>query len=247
VKLTAVGCSGSMPGPDSTASCYLVAYSGYRVVLDLGNGSLGALQSHVSLDDIDAIVISHQHADHCLDLIPLIVRLKWDPRRSGKRIRLIGPSTLPARLTAAYDYPACDLALGDLFDFSASGAMDVGPFGLTVMRANHPGEAYSVRLEAAGRSLTFSGDTGTNPGLVDLARGTDLALFEAGWPAGSPSGTGLHLSPAEAGEHARAAGAARLVVTHVPPWASRDEARVEAEAAFGSAVEVAVPGAVFEI
>lgn len=104
-----------------------------------------------------------------------------------------------------------------------------------------------MRIEADDRALVYSGDTGTSADLVDLAMGADVALFEAGWPAGSPDGEGLHLTPAEAGMHARAAGVGRLIVTHVPPWASREAAREEAALTFGDAVELATPGATFEI
>lgn len=246
-----------MPGPDSASSCYLVEHEGFRLVLDLGSGSLGALQNFVSLDDIDAILISHQHADHCIDLVPFLVAKKWNPATSCDRTLVIGPAALGPRLVAAYDWPAGgdgasdawsdSIAIDDLLHLQQPSDGTLGPFTLTWGVASHPGESWSMRLTAAGRSLVYSGDTGPTAALVDLARGADVALFEAGWPAGSDPGRGLHLTPAEAGEHARAAEVDRLIVTHVPPWASRDKAVAEAQEAFGRRVELAMPGAVFEI
>ena len=67
MRLTVIGCSGSFPGPDSPASCYLVEHDGFRLLLDLGNGSLGVLQRYIALDEIDGIALTHLHADHCLD------------------------------------------------------------------------------------------------------------------------------------------------------------------------------------
>ncbi|MDT4924242.1 MAG: hypothetical protein QOG01_1955, partial [Pseudonocardiales bacterium] len=68
MKVTVLGCSGSVPGPDSAASGYLIEAEGYRLLLDLGHGAFGALQRYVQPTDVDAIVISHLHPDHCIDL-----------------------------------------------------------------------------------------------------------------------------------------------------------------------------------
>lgn len=247
MKLTIVGCSGSMPGPDSTSSCYLVEHDGFSIVLDLGSGSLGALQRYVGLDDIGAIVISHQHTDHCIDLLPFMVSKKWNPTTSRDRTLVIGPSTLGDRLTVAYDLPVGDFVLDELLYVQQPADGALGPFTLSFARAAHPGEAWSVRLTAGGRSLVYSGDTGATPDLVALADGADVALFEAGWPAGAPAGQGLHLTPAEAAEHAQRAGVERLIVTHVPPWASREAAHAEAKQAFDGQIELALPGLTFEI
>ena len=102
MKLTIVGCSGSMPGPASTASCYLLEHDGYRVVVDLGHGSVGALQRHIALTDIDAIVFSHLHADHCIDLTALYVAHRYGPSHFAERIPVLGPPDTAERLAAAY-------------------------------------------------------------------------------------------------------------------------------------------------
>src|SRR5207342_2476687 len=91
VKLTVVGCSGSFPGPDSPASCYLVEEDGCRVVLDLGNGALGRLQRHVSLDDVDAVIISHLHVDHVIDLCSYYVARRYRPDGPLAPLRVIAP------------------------------------------------------------------------------------------------------------------------------------------------------------
>ncbi len=93
MKLTVLGCSGSMPGPDSPASGYLVEAEGYRLVLDMGNGAFGALQRYLRPTDVDAIVISHLHADHCIDLTAYIVALRY----GGDGYRSAAPSADPDR------------------------------------------------------------------------------------------------------------------------------------------------------
>jgi len=79
VRLTVIGCSGSYPGPDGPASCYLFEAEGFRLVIDLGSGAIGVLQRHIRISDIDAVCLSHQHPDHCLDLCPLWVARMFGP------------------------------------------------------------------------------------------------------------------------------------------------------------------------
>ncbi|MDQ1641319.1 MAG: hypothetical protein QOJ90_670, partial [Actinomycetota bacterium] len=79
MRLTVIGCSGSFPGPDSPASCYLVEADGFRVVVDLGNGALGPLQRHCAIGDIDAVLLSHLHPDHVMDVLSLYVARSYDP------------------------------------------------------------------------------------------------------------------------------------------------------------------------
>src|SRR5699024_494505 len=110
MRLTIIGCAGSYPGPDSPASCYLLEehHQGrtFRLLLDLGNGALGPLQRHVHLSDIDAVALSHLHADHCLDLCGMYVVRKYHPDGPMGRLDVHGPADAPGRLARAYDLPA---------------------------------------------------------------------------------------------------------------------------------------------
>ncbi|HWG92689.1 MAG TPA: MBL fold metallo-hydrolase, partial [Mycobacteriales bacterium] len=119
------------------------------------------------------------------------------------------------------------------------GSRTIGPFQVDTVRSNHPVECHAMRLTAGGRSLTYSGDTGECPDLVELARGTDLFLCEASWTHSPDNPPGVHLSGREAGEHAAQAGVGRLVVTHVVAWADPDAVVAEARAAFDGPVEQA--------
>ncbi len=219
MKLTIVGCSGSMPGIDSAASCYLIEGLGTRIVVDLGSGSIGPLQRYVALETIDAIVISHLHADHCLDACAFVVWHRYSERSRGL-MPLYGPAGTRERLAAAYERPESDL--DDVFDFhelDAQTTVVVGDLRLSFARMNHPVETYAVRVDGASTSITYSADTGVCAGLVTLASGSDVLLCEAARPDGDPDyPTGLHLTGSQAGEHAAAAGVGRLLLTHIPPW-----------------------------
>lgn len=247
MKLTVLGCSGSLPGPDSPAAGYLVESDRYRVVLDLGNGAVGALQRYVVLRDVDAIVLSHLHADHCLDMTSFMVALRYGPDRPRARIPVIGPEDTERRISAAWDANGSDLGLRELFDFATPTPGDLGPFEVSFAVMNHPVPTFGVRMTAGGRSLVYSGDTGECEALVTLAAGADTLLAEATFRPDDPYLPNLHLTGAQAGQHAARAGVGRLIVTHVPPWASRGAAAAEAATTFRGDVVAAEPGAEFEI
>ncbi|RKE19240.1 MBL fold metallo-hydrolase [Streptomyces sp. TLI_171] len=250
MKLTVVGCSGSFPSVDSPCSSYLVEADGYRLVVDLGNGALGALQKYTGLYDVDAILLSHLHADHCVDLCAYWVARNYRVEGCPDPVPVHGPAGTADRLARAYDMPEKP-GMTEVFDFHdlTDGArLALGPFTVTAARVNHLDcEAYGFRIEAGGRSLVYSGDTGVCPELVELARDTDLFLCEAAYTDGKETFDSIHLNGRQAGEHATAAGAKRLVLTHIPPWTEPERNRVDAAAAFAGPVDLARAGAVYDL
>jgi ribonuclease BN (tRNA processing enzyme) len=160
---------------------------------------------------------------------------------------VIGPAGTRARLEAAYDPYARKLGLNELFNFSTPRAGELGPFQVSYAPTNHPVPTNAVRLSVGGTTLVYSADTGVSDEVVSLAKDADVFLCEASFGADEPYVPDLHLTARQAGEHAERAGAGRLLVTHVPPWLSRDQAADEAAAVFSGTVETAAPGAEFEI
>ena len=262
MRLIVLGCSGSGPGPDSPASGYLVEAGDARLVLDLGNGTLGALQRHLDPWELDAVAFSHLHPDHCADFTSLVVHRRYHPYPphdpATRPLAVHAPAEAPDRFAAAYAPSAVERAetdLTDVFTFHAltDGAKsDVGDATLTARRVDHPCEAYALRVDAGGRSLVYSGDTGPCSALVELAQGADVLLCEATWPHvmpqwGDEPPTGVHLSGRQAGEHAAAAGAGRLLITHVPAWFSGEELLAEAKAAFDGPVDLVASDAAYDV
>lgn len=248
MKLTIVGCAGSFPSVASPASCYLLQapYEGrtYSVVMDLGNGALGPLQSYVDPAEVDAVMLSHLHADHCLDLCGYYVFRKYLPAGALPRIPVYGPADTADRLARAYDL---DVAPGmtEQFDFVAwptGRAIELGPFTITTSLMAHPVEAYGLRIEHDGHAIVYSGDTGPTDALVELAHGADALLCEASFVESGDNPPGIHLTGAQAGEHAARAGVDRLLVTHIPAWTDRDTVAAEAKDTFGGAIDLVEPG-----
>jgi ribonuclease BN (tRNA processing enzyme) len=249
VLVTVIGCSGSFPGPDSPASCYLVEADGFSLLLDLGSGALGSLQRHHSLYEVDAVCLTHLHADHCLDLCGYWVARRYCPEGPRPKIPVYGPDGTAERMARAYDLDP-EPGMREAFDFTShhTGPREIGPFRVTTAPMNHPVVAYGFRVEYDGQVVAYSGDTGACDELVDLARDADLFLCEASFldKPGLPSD--LHLTAREAGEHAARAGVDKLVLTHLVPW--NDPARSLAEAkatCFPGRIELARQGVTYDL
>lgn len=249
MRLTVVGCSGSFPGPESAASCYLVEHDGYALVLDLGSGALGPLQRHVDLDAVDAVLVSHLHADHCADLCGYYVARRYRPVPTLlEPLAVHGPAGTRRLIAGAYG-GISEQHLSEVFSFHdvTAGVACLGPFALTAARTAHPVECYAVRLEVAGAVLVYTGDTGPSAAVTELADRADLLLAEASFVEGGLNPPDLHLTGREAGVMAQRAGAGRLVVTHVPPWHDPQLAVAEARGTFDGPVELARAGATFDV
>jgi ribonuclease BN (tRNA processing enzyme) len=213
----------------------------------MGNGALGELQRHCGLYDLDAIFLSHLHADHCIDMCGYFVARYY--RHDGGRcapIPVYGPEGTEQRLTTAYaDTPSAS-SMSEVFDFHTvkPGRHEIGPFTVRTERVCHPVEAYGIRVEHDGRSLAYSGDTGACAALDELAADSDLFLCEAAFTHGKENIPDLHLNGREAGASAARAGARRLVLTHIPPWTDPQVNLADARAVYAGPAELAVAGRV---
>ncbi len=256
MRLTVVGCSGSVPGPDAAASCYLVeaddaAGRTWRVVLDLGSGALGPLQRHLDPTRLDAVLLSHLHADHCLDLCGLYVMLRHGPGapRVGP-LPVTGPAGTAARMARAYDL-APEPGMRPELSFAAwthAEPVRIGPLTVTPWRVEHPVEAYGLRVEHDGRVLAFTGDTDACDALRPLCRDAELVLADSAFVDGRDAARGVHLSGRRAAEAVVAAGGVgRLVLTHLPPWNDPQVCLAQARAVWDGPLEVARAGATYEV
>jgi ribonuclease BN (tRNA processing enzyme) len=260
VRVTVVGCSGSIPGPDAPASCYLVEADGvdadgqprtWRVVLDLGNGALGALQRYVDPASLDGVLLSHLHPDHCLDLCGLYVLLRYRPGASRTtRLPVWGPAGTADRMARAYDLGPRP-GMTRTFDFSTyrpGEPLTIGPLIITPVPVRHPVPAFGLRVEHAGKVLAYTGDTDSCESLKSLCRNASMVLADSAFVEGRDLDTGIHLSGRRAAEAAvEAGGVERLVLTHLPPWNDPQVCLAEARAVWDGPLEVAVAGSTYDL
>jgi ribonuclease BN (tRNA processing enzyme) len=252
MKLTVVGCSGSFPGPDSPASCYLVesAHEGrtFRLLLDLGSGALGYLQRYIELESVDGVVLSHLHADHCLDLCSFYVVRKYSPSGPMDVLPVYGPEGTGDRIAHAYDLPS-EAAMSRQFDFRPfpGEPFSMGPFTVSVARVDHVIAAYAVKLVDATGTLVYSGDTALCASLEEFSEGADLLLAEASFLDDPDNPRHVHMTGKDAASVAQRANVRQLVLTHIPPWHSPEAVLAEASPHFTGQTSLARAGGTFEI
>lgn len=267
MRLVVIGCAGSFPSAASAASSYLVQAEGpdghggtrtWNVLLDLGNGALGPLQHHLDPAALDALVVSHLHADHVADVVVLNVILRYEPgERDRAPMLLYGPAGTEARLAqlAGHD-PATDTS--EQFDVRAwqpGVAVQVGPLSIEPVSVEHPVPAYGLLVRGPSEddptrtvTLAYTGDTDECEGLATLARDADLLLSEAAYLETTPGAPrGVHLTGRRAGLAAERGGARRLVLTHLVAWNPPEESRAEAAAVYAGPIDIAHPGQVYAL
>jgi ribonuclease BN (tRNA processing enzyme) len=236
LDLTVLGCSGSYGAPAGGAcSGYLVRAGDANIWMDCGNGSFANLQQHIDPAELSAVVISHGHADHCVDIYGLHVLYRYGLDRSG--LPVYTPEGLESVLEGLVG------TFGDTFDWRTVGDGDkasVGEAQLRFSRTDHPPPTVAVEVAHAGKRLIYTADTGPEWTVGAFDSGADLVLSEATY-LHDDIRVAIHLSAHQAGEHAREAAARKLMITHLWPTLDPVASAEEASEAFGGAVTLAAP------
>jgi len=231
--LTVLGGTGGYPEPGQACSGFLIDWDGFRVVLDLGYATLPRLLAYVPDGGVDAVVITHEHPDHCIDLHGLF-RIRRFGGPAAHRLPLYCPAGVLARLEGLEP----DVELQSVFDVHGlPGSYQLGPFALSCMELPHFVQNVGIRLDTQTAAIAYTGDTGPDPLLAELGRDVDLYIVDAtDWPGESDKPVRNLLTAEEAGRWAARAGAARLLLTHFWPGNDRQAAILAAQEAFGGEV-----------
>ena len=241
MRITVLGACGAWPTPGQACSGFLVEYEGFQLIIDLGYATVPRLLEWTSAERIDAVLISHGHPDHCADLNPLL------------RARALGEDppaplpvhALPGALDAvlALDRPETLAGSYTLSEFDGGARFRVGPFEIHVRLLPHWVPNAGMRITAGGRTVTYTGDTGPSPDVIELARNADLLIADATFVEHVPRADAPFLTSArQAGEQATAAGAGNLLLSHLWPGTDADAARESAARRFSGGVQVAQTG-----
>lgn len=242
MKVTVLGSSGSAPNTGNPSSGYLVTHGDVVLVLDMGFGTFAALLDHVDPRDVDAVVVSHGHADHCADLLAAGHWFAYGPGRGGA-IRMVVPDGVRDRFRGFTNDGDPEHALATAMAFEpAGGDLGFGDVRVRFWPANHSVPAVATRIEADGFSMTYTGDTGPSGPVERFAARTDLLLAEATWQGSGDPSWPFHLTARQAGEMAARAGAEALMLTHIRPDLDPVVSIAEAEAAYGRLPTIATPG-----
>ncbi len=258
IALTILGKSPSWQDRDGSCSSYLVEVAGLELLIDCGSGAFAKLRSHHDYARIDAIVITHLHADHTLDLVPFAYALTFGPKLREGRPLLFGPPGARAawrRLCGVWGSETLIEEAFELREYDPVAELEIEAARVRFQLVPHyiPTYALDVRVDGDPRRLVFSADCGPNDELVEFARGAQLLLIEStlsDQPAGNGADSGEppgHLTAAQAGAIGARSGAERLVLTHFSDQLDAAAQRAQAQAAFGGPVELAREGDRYEI
>jgi ribonuclease BN (tRNA processing enzyme) len=263
VRITVLGKSPAWQDADGACSGYLVEDGETCLLVDCGSGVFAKLRRFCDYVDVDAVVITHMHADHFLDLIPFACALTYAPRQQPVPVerwpgtdspacpRLLVPAGATEILRTIAGAGGQPYLLDQAFamsEYDIAQTVEIGTLSVRFQPVPHflPSNAIQVRCQAGGR-FTFGADHGPTDALDGFADDSDLMILEATLPRPERDGPRGHLTPAEAGEHAARCNAGRLVLTHISDELDWEWALAEARAAFAGPVEVAREGAVYEV
>ncbi|HEX2231760.1 MAG TPA: MBL fold metallo-hydrolase [Thermoleophilaceae bacterium] len=264
MQLTVLGKSPSWQDAGGACSGYLVEEGDTKILIDCGNGVFAKLRERVDYVDVDAVLLSHLHADHFLDLVPFAYALTYAPRQQPVPVDRWPGTDDPARPALHAPHGARETfrrvvgAWGnddliekafDLREYDEADELTIGPVNVKFQGVPHFTDTYAMCLTSnngAGK-IIYGADCSPTDALTNFASGSDLMLIEATLPRPERTGERGHLTPREAGEHGRAAGVRRLVLTHISDELDSDWACDEATAGFQGPVEMAREGATYEV
>ena len=248
LRITVVGSSCSIPRPGRACSSYLIESAGAAIVADLGSGAFANLRRYVEIDGVDAVIVSHMHADHFLDVVPMRYALKYGTRATDRKTSLYlppGGARMLHELVNTFAPESGDF-LGDVFDvrtYDPAAELRIGDVTVRFAPTSHYIATYAMRFEAAGAAVAYSADTAPDDRVVALARGADAFVCEATLTleaeAQVPRG---HVSAREAAKMASDAGVRRLLISHYPSTADVDELERVARVGYAGPVDVVDDG-----
>jgi ribonuclease BN (tRNA processing enzyme) len=232
-----IGFWGAYPGRGEATSGYLLQSKGFSLLLECGSAVLSLLPRFIDIASLDAVLLSHYHADHVADLgcLQYAVKVQTDLGLRSDLLPLYGPEGDACPCLTYHEYTEGRYV-------NPEEPAQIGPFTVTFQETNHPAVCYAMRIESEGKSIAYTADTGWYDGLIDLAAGADLLLCETslynryfGWVDG-------HLTAGEAGKLASTAGVRRMVLTHLPHSGEHGELLKEVGEEFTGPAELAATG-----
>ena len=255
MRLTILGGSAARPNAGQGCSGYLVDTGSTRLVLDLGPGTLPELRRHTDFRTLEAVVISHLHVDHVLDLVALRFALAYNPVRPAGPVPLWMPPGGEAFL-AAVGSAFAGKAEGETFfddvftitEYDPTSALTIGDARVTFTPTIHYVPCWAIRVEAnEGRALLYTADTGPDTDFSRLAGNIAVLAGDAGQPE-PIKGEAVrgHSTATEMGSLATALGVETLVLSHLWEEVGRDRYAARAASTFDGPIVVALPGATVE-
>lgn len=244
MKVTVVGYWGGYPDKDGATSCYLVESNGYTLALDMGSASLSKIQQFKEVEDLDAVIISHYHADHVADIgvlqYALLVRSKvlgfdkvlpiYGHRNNGSELEF-------EKLT--HDYTKAT-------EYNPDEILHLGPFTITFFKTKHGVPCYGMKITDGIQTLVYTADTAYDPSLASFAMNADLLITDCNFYKGMDATSSGHMTSEECAKIAEESCVGTLILSHLPQFGNLEQLRSEAEEIFSCEVLLASEGLIWD-
>lgn len=250
MRLTVLG--GSAASPNTGAGCagFLVQRGETSIVLDMGPGALQELRKHADFRTLSAVIISHMHVDHVLDLIALRHALAYNPIPAPGPLPVWlppGGAAILAQVTATFDLcddPGTFSSTVRAQEYDPAQALRIGELDVRFQRTVHILPTWAMRISAPGGDLGYTADGGPTSSWNDLLRGVRVLIAEATLidPGSRPGAQRGSLTAGEAGELAQRSHAQTLLLAHMWEELGFETARDLARTTYGDTIELARPG-----
>lgn len=242
MHVTVLGAGASFPRPGGACSGFLFSSGATHVWVDAGNGTFSRLVEHIALEDLDALFLTHVHADHIADVLPLMYALALTDGLGDRPLPVYSPVPVEKGMKAFLGGGSQEM-FGRIFDVRMTdGPITVGALRIEPFSTTHPVDSNGVRVRSNGRCIVYTSDTAYFEGLADECRDADLLICEATYVDGITADAGVHMWAAQTGQVAADANVKSLVLTHILPTVDPDRAIAEAAKAYRGPIEAAVEG-----
>ncbi|WP_027409010.1 MBL fold metallo-hydrolase [Anoxybacteroides tepidamans] len=242
MKVTVIGYWGGFPAANEATSGYLFEHEGFRLLVDCGSGVLSKLQNYVTVEELDAVVVSHYHHDHVADIGPL---------QYARLIKTNLGAALPELPIYGHSFDSDGFTrlaykgLTKAIAYDPDKTLEVGPFTISFMKTAHPVICYAMRITAGGKSVVYTADSSYLPEFAPFSQGADLLICECNFYAGQNAAQAGHMTSEEAATIACDANVSELWLTHLPHFGDHSQLISEAKAVFNGAVKLAKTGLVW--
>ncbi|WP_202080353.1 MBL fold metallo-hydrolase [Caldalkalibacillus salinus] len=239
MKLTVIGYWGAYPEAGEATSGYLIEEDDYRILVDCGSGVLSRLQQYLPLMKLDAVVLSHYHADHIADLRSLqyatMIQSQLDNRSTVLPVYGHDQDKDAFQRLTYQDY--CQG-----IPIRHQQTLTIGPFKLRFISTTHPVYCLAMDISTDNSRMIYTADTEWNEDLLSFAPGSDLVISEASIYRAQKGKVQGHLTGEEAGQLAARLETQSLLLTHLPHFGQHEELVKEAGQHFKGPIDLAYEG-----
>ncbi|WP_077617183.1 MBL fold metallo-hydrolase [Bacillus sinesaloumensis] len=243
MKVTVVGFWGGFPGTNEATTGYLIEHDGFRLLVDCGSGVLAQLQNYISIDELDAIIVTHYHHDHIADIGPMqYARLVTNMIHNQQKELPIYGHTADKEGFSRLEHKGHTKAI----PYNPEEKSRIGPFTISFMKTKHPVVCYAMRITAGGKTVVFSADSSYLKEFIPFTQDADLFICECNLYADQDGSKMGHMNSTEVGKIAAAANVKELWITHLPHYGNHQDLVEQASEQYDGQIKLANSGLIWE-